>query len=145
MNVEQFSDLRGQLFSNGSSCHVVKNSLIKLGLNDASVELPESVKFTGDTALVYGNGDPGPVAKVIKSFSREIEFVTFKAGVIDGTCVPRDLVASIADLPSIEVLRSRLLGVLQAPMVNFVGVLDAKVASIVYVLQGYLNKREQSS
>ncbi len=145
MNVEQFSSLRNQLFSNGSNCHVVKNSLIEIGLTSADVEVPEDEQFKGDTALIYGKGDPGPTAKVIKNFGKEIEFVAFKSGVIDGVFVSGEMAASIADLPSIEVLRSQLLGVLQAPMVNLAGVLNAKVASIVYVLQSYLNKKEQSS
>ncbi len=145
MNVEQFGSLRNQLFSSGSNCHVIKNSLIKLGLNRADIEVPKDEQFKGDTALVFGEGDLGATAKVIKNFGKEIEFVTFKSGVIDGAFISGQMAASIADLPSIEVLRSQLLGVLQAPMVNLAGVLNAKVASIVYVLQSYLNKKEQSS
>ena len=145
LNVMQFSDLRGQLIGAGSGCHVIKNTYLKLGFDNAKIDIPNGFGFKGDTAIIFGDGDPGTTAKVIRKFSKDLDFLSFKASVIDGVLLSTAETEAIADLPPREVLQAILLSVLQAPMRNLAGVLNAKVASIVYVLKSYLDKKEKSS
>ena len=145
LNVVQFSELRDKLYTADAKCHVLKNSLIRLGINHADIDIPSHFNLAGDTAAVFGNGDPCSAAKVIKEFAKESEAVTFKAGLLDGCMLDAGDAARIADLPSKEMIRSQLLGVFQAPMANLVRVFNAKTASLVYLLQGYAEKKEKMS
>jgi large subunit ribosomal protein L10 len=145
LDVMQFSGLRVQIADAGSGCHVIKNTILKLGLNNAKIDIPNGFKFTGDTAIIFGDGDPGATAKVISNFSKKVDLLSFKASVIDGVLLSSTETEAFADLPSKEVLQAQLIGVLQAPMRNLAGVLNAKVASILYVLKSYLDKKEKSS
>ena len=145
LDVSQFSELRNKLHSVDARCHVLRNSLIRLGFATNEITLPPNVNFSGDTAAVFGNGDPSSAAKIIKNFRKEFEAVSFKAAVLDGGILDAADAAEIADLPSKEVLYAQILGVLQAPMVNLACVFNAKLASLVYVLQAYKDKQEKSS
>ena len=145
LNVVQFSELRDKLYTAEAKCHVLKNSLIRLGVSNAEFDMPAPFDIRGDTAAVFGNGDPCSAAKVIKEFSQESEAVTFKAGLLDGCILDANDTARIADLPSKDMIRSQVLSVLQAPMTNLVRVFNAKTASLVYLLQAYAEKKQKTS
>ena len=67
-----------------------------------------------------------------------------KYGVLDGVLLSADDVAALADLPPREVLLAQLLGLLQAPGSQLVRVLNAKIASVVYVLDAIRKKKEEA-
>lgn len=145
LSVAQLGDLRKKLYEQGGNCQVIKNTYIKLGLLNNGQNLPADLKLHGDTAVVYGTNDPCPVAKVLQEFSKQFDKVALKGGLIEGQFLsPADALA-IADLPSKDALRSQLLGVLQAVPTNLVRTLNAKLASVVYVLQAYCDKLDKVS
>src|ERR1044071_8031763 len=70
MKVSNFSELRTRLASTGAEVHVVKNSFLKLAMADSG--FPQvSDQFAGQTAIVTGEADVAPVAKIFKSFRSE--------------------------------------------------------------------------
>ena len=145
LTVSQFTELRNNLYSVDARCHVLRNSLIRLAFANSKIDLPSHISFNGGTAAVFGDGDPSSAAKVIEKFGKESEAVGFKAAVLDGGVLDAVDAAQIAALPSKEVLIGQVLGVLQAPMVNLASVFNAKLSSLVYVLQAYTEKKEKSS
>ena len=103
-------------------------------------------KLTGDTAMISGKGDAGPVAKAIKAFSTETKGVlSAKGGYFDGEVLNAEQVIAIADLPGKDALRAQLLGLLVAVPTGLVRVLNAKASSIVNVINAYKNKLEENS
>jgi len=103
-------------------------------------------KLTGDTAMISGKGDAGPVAKAIKAFSTETKGVlSAKGGYFDGEILNSEQVIAIADLPGKDALRAQLLGLLVAVPTGLVRVLNAKASSIVNVINAYKNKLEENS
>ncbi|MEO7931625.1 MAG: 50S ribosomal protein L10 [Chthoniobacterales bacterium] len=133
LRVHQFSELRNRLAGVGAQCHVVKNSFLKksateLGYPDFSDSL------AGQTAIVTGESDVCAAAKVLKSFTAEFQKPVVKMGVLDNALLSADEVKSLADLPSKDVLRATLLGVLLAPASKLVRTLNEPAASLARLL-----------
>jgi large subunit ribosomal protein L10 len=141
LNVKDFSSLRDELAKNDAQCTVFKNSLIKKAAEQAGINDLAELSLAGDTALISGLGDAGAVAKVIADFAKKSEEVRAKAGYVEGTVLDEAGVKSIADLPSKDTLRAMLLGTLEAPARNLVGVLNNAGAQIVNVLGNYKDSK----
>ena len=139
MNMPQTNELKKSLRENDASFNVVNNRLLNRALNGEVADL-----LKGQTAMICGSGDVVEVAKVIKKFSAQNKTATVKGGYLEGKVITGDQVIELAKLPSKDVLRAMLLGTLQAPCSQLVGVLDQKVASLVYVLDAARAKREEA-
>src|SRR5437868_9099094 len=82
MKVDQFGDLRNRLAPAGAEVRVVKNSFLKRAMSDSG--LPDVAdKLSGQTAIVMGQKDVAPVAKILKTFAAEFKVAALKIGVID--------------------------------------------------------------
>ena len=93
-------------------------------------------ELSGQTAVVTGEQDVAPVAKVLKAFAAEFKIATLKVGVVDKSVLSTAEVETLADLPSREVLLAQLLGVLLAPATKLVRVLNEPGAALARLLQG---------
>ena len=144
IQVKDFSEFRNQLAELGGCCHVLKNTLILKAAEALNIADIDKANLTGDTAMVYGKGDCGAVAKLILEFGKKCDKIKAKSAFIEGAVLDAAAVSEIAELPSKDVLRAMLLGVLQAPARNLVSVLNAKAASILNVLNAYKEKLEQN-
>ena len=146
LKVKDVDSFKKQLAPLGAECHVLKNRFItKMAELNGLTSLAE-FKLTGDTAMISGKGDAGPVAKAIKAFSSETKGVlSAKGGYFDGTVLTSQQVIEIADLPGKDALRAQLLGLLVAVPTGLVRVLNAKASSIVNVINAYKNKLEENS
>jgi len=140
LNVHAFAQLRTRLAERGAECRVLKNRLIRKAAEQRGIKALAGLELRGDTALIAGRGDPTVVAKALAAFGKESEFVRPKAGLLEGRALVPAEVRNLADLPSREVLRAQLLGLLQAPTRNLVGVLYGKVSQVVNLLHNYERK-----
>ena len=143
LKVKDFSDLRNQLAAQNAGCHVLKNTLIKKAAEQLNIQGIEAIDLALGTAMVFGKGDCGTVAKLLVEFGKKNDKLAAKGGYMDGALLSKADVAGLADLPSKPVLQAMLLGVLQAPSRNLVTVLNAKAASILNVLNAYKDKVEK--
>lgn len=142
--VKDLSAFRDELAKCNAQCHVLKNTLVRKAAEINGMGALASLELADDTAFVFGKDDAGAVAKVIDEFSKKNEKMAAKSGYMEGGILSQNEVKAIAALPTKEVLQSMLLGVLQAPSRNFVSVLNAKVCSIVNVINAYKNKQEEA-
>jgi large subunit ribosomal protein L10 len=111
MKVDQFDELRNRLAPAGAQVRVVKNSFLKRAM--AASGLPEVAdKLTGQTAVVIGEKDVAPVAKILKAFAAEFKIATLKIGVVDRNILSTAEIESLAELPPREALQAQLLGLL---------------------------------
>jgi large subunit ribosomal protein L10 len=123
MNVGHFADLRNRLAGTGAELHVVKNSFLKRAMSDSG--LPDVAdKLTGQTAVVTGENDVAPVAKILKMFAKEFKIAALKIGVVDKSLLSTQEVETLADLPAREVLLAQLLGLLLSPATKLVRILN---------------------
>src|SRR5699024_7429457 len=90
----------------------------------------------GPSAFAFGYEDPVAPAKVLSDFigKTKSEHLKIKAGLVDGKVIDVAGVKALADLPPKEVLIAKMMGSLNAPITNFVGVLSATLRSLVYAI-----------
>ncbi|PAZ00735.1 MAG: 50S ribosomal protein L10 [Spartobacteria bacterium AMD-G4] len=134
MKVPHFESLRTRLADAGARISVVRNTFLRIAATE--LKMPElSDLLAGQTAMVTGDTDICAAAKVLKTFAAEFKKPTVRAGVLDNAALSADQVAVLADLPSKDVLRAKLLGLLQTPASQFVRVLNEPAASLARVLK----------
>lgn len=142
MKVAQFGELRNRLAPTGAQVHVVKNSFLKRAMTASG--LPDvAEQLSGQTALVTGDKDVAPVAKVLKTFAAEFKIAAVKIGVVDKSVLSTAEVESLADLPPREVLLAQFLGVLSAPATKLVRILNEPAASLARLLNAKAGKESQ--
>jgi large subunit ribosomal protein L10 len=132
MKVSEFSELRGRLRKVGAAVKVVKNTLFRRALNEASLPTMDK-ELAGQTAVVSGGADAPAAAKVIKTF--KAEFTRPNLGVMDGKLLGTSELTMLADLPSAEVLRARLLGAIQAPAATLARLIQEPGARVARVIR----------
>lgn len=139
LRVPHFSELRKRLRLSGAEMHVVKNTIFKIAATEAGVpDLGGSL--TGQIAVVTGPKDISAAAKILKTFAAEFEKPRIRFGFLDNQHLDAAALAALADLPSIEVLRGRLLGLLQAPAGQLVRLLNEPASSLARVLKAKVDK-----
>jgi large subunit ribosomal protein L10 len=124
---------------------VVPNKLLQIAAGELGLDQLKDAELVGDTALITGGADCVAVARAVRDFGKAHEHVTFKLAVVEGSVCSPEEAAQLADLPPKEVLQAQLLGLLQAPAGQLARVLNAKVASIAYVLSAYLSEKEKAA
>src|SRR6476469_2526548 len=139
MKVDQFGDLRNRLAPAGAEVRVVKNSFLKRAMADSG--MPDVAdKLIGQTAIVMGEKDVAPVAKVLKAFAAEFKIAALKIGVVDKNVLSTAEVESLADLPSRAVLQAQLLGVLMAPATKLVRILNEPASALARLMNAKAQK-----
>ena len=139
MNVSHFADLRNRLAASGAEVHVVKNSFLRRAIADSG--LPDvAEQLTGQTAVVTGEKDAAPVAKILKRFAAEFKIAALKIGIIDKSILSTKEVEALAELPSREVLLAQLLGLLMSPATKLVRVLNEPASAFARLLNAKASK-----
>lgn len=135
MKVAQFQELRKRLAATGAKLQVAKNTFVKQAANTAEYPSELAACLTGQTAIVTGATEVCASAKVLKTYGKEINKLGIRCGVLDGAFLEDTKVIALADLPSMDVLRSQLLGVFSSPAQKLVTVLNEPGAALARVLQ----------
>jgi len=139
MKVEHATKLRAEFRKAGVEYRVVKNTLVKHALKGAKYSDQLTKVLVGMTGIAWSYEDPSAAAKVVKAFKKEAgeagDKLTVKAGLIDGTILSANAVeGQLANMPGKDELRATLLATLQAPLSQFVMLLNAPAQNFVYLL-----------
>ncbi|MFL6537024.1 MAG: 50S ribosomal protein L10 [Chthoniobacterales bacterium] len=139
MKVDQFSELRNRLAPAGAEVRVVKNSFLRRAMSGSG--LPDVAdQLSGQTAIVMGDKDVAPVAKILKTFAAEFKVATLKIGIVDKSILSTKDVETLAELPPREVLLAQLLGLLLSPMTQLARLLNEPGASLARLLNAKAQK-----
>jgi large subunit ribosomal protein L10 len=136
LDVESANELRRRIRSEGGGefeYQVTKNSVLRLAAGDTPVE-EIAEHFQGPTAIALSFGDPIGLAKVLMDFAKSHEVFTLKGGVLEGSAIDAPGIAKLATLPSLDQLRSTIVGLVQAPASKLVRLLVEPGAQIARVL-----------
>ena len=131
LTVSEVSDLRQKMRDAGAGYKVTKNTLAKLALKGTKFEHLDEV-FTGPTAIAFSQ-DPVAAAKVMADYRKTNEKISIVAGGLDGSGLNAAEVNALANLPSLDALRAKIIGVLQAPATKLAGVTQAPAAQLARV------------
>lgn len=142
LTVEQITQLRGGIRQAGGKYQVVKNTLLKLAA-DGTIASGLNPLLEGPTAIAVAFADPVALAKAIVEFSKKNEQLEIQGGVLGPQFLDASDVKDLASMPSKEVLLARMLGSINAPATNLVGVLAAMVRQLMYVLKAIEEKKSQ--
>lgn len=133
LTVSQVTGLRVELRNAGIEYRVLKNTMVRRAANEVGLEgLDEFLE--GPTALAF-SPDPVAPAKILMEYSKKNKNLKIKAGVVEGKVVGPEKVKDLADLPSREVLLSKVLAGMQAPLQGMVNVLQAPIRQFGYALE----------
>ncbi len=139
LKVGPITELRKRLVKAGAEIHVVKNSIFRLAAKEAGVA-DLGPTLTGQIAVVTGQRDVSAAAKIVKSFHAEFDKPKVKFGYLNSQRLEAATIAVLADLPPIEVLRSKLLGLLNTPATSLVRLLNTPATQLARVLQARVEK-----
>jgi large subunit ribosomal protein L10 len=138
LTVAELTDLRGRLRSEGAKLKVVKNTLVHKALDGRTGEAGDAL-FKGPVAIAYGP-DPVSAAKVSTQYAKDNEKFSVIGAVMGDEVLDASAVAALATLPSLDQLRAKIIGLVQAPATKIAGVLQAPAAQLARVLQAYADK-----
>jgi large subunit ribosomal protein L10 len=139
LKVEQITDLRKRLNKAGAEVHVVKNSIFRIAAKEAGVS-DFNGALAGQVAVVTGKKDISAAAKVVKTFGGELGKLKVHFGYLNNQHLDQAAILTLADLPSIEVLRGKLLGLMSAPATKLVQLLNTPASQLARVLQARVEK-----
>ena len=142
LTVAEDTELRREFRKNNVEYKVYKNTLIRkafesLGITDFNDDL------NGPTAVAFGADETGAAKVIVDAAKKYQDKVTVKSAFVDGARVDENGVKVLAAMPSREELIAKMLGSMQAPISNFVGVLSAMPRGLVVALNAIAEQKAQ--
>ena len=138
MTVAQMGDLRSRLRKAGASFRVAKNRLAQRAVVGTQANGIADL-FKGPTGIAYSH-DPVAAPKILVAYAKENDKLKILGGLAVGAVLNPEGVKALAELPSLDQLRAKIIGLVQAPATKVAGVLQAPAGSLARVLSAYANK-----
>ena len=141
MNVVKITELRNQLRGIESEMRVVKNNLLKIASKDTEFSLLDEY-MTGPLAIVMNFGDVVEPTKALVAFAKKNVELEIKVGILDGKLLTKEEISILAELPSREILLSKLFSAMVGVQAQFVNVLAEVPRKFVRTLEAYRAQKE---
>jgi large subunit ribosomal protein L10 len=138
LTVSQVTVLRRSLKAKGAGLKVVKNTLSKIAAVNAGIDSLAGM-LSGPTAVAYSQ-DPVEAAKVVVEFAKTNQSLKIIGGLVNNQLLDANSVQLLAKLPSLNELRGKIIGILQAPATRIAGVLQAPASGLARIFQAYADK-----
>ncbi|MGE0830691.1 MAG: 50S ribosomal protein L10 [Hyphomonadaceae bacterium] len=143
LTVADLQTLRGRLRQAGAGLKVVKNRLVRIALDGTSGAIAGDL-FKGPTAIAY-SADPVSAPKVAAAYAKEKEQFVLRGGFMGETLLDAKGVQALATLPSLDELRGKLIGLINAPATKIAGVLQAPGGQLARVIAAYAAKDQAAA
>jgi len=138
LSVPEVTNLRVQMREAGARFRVTKNRLARRAIAGTPYETLEGL-FEGPTAIAY-SADPVAAPKVAAAFAKKNDKLKIVGGALGGTVLDAEAVRQLAELPSLDELRARLVGLINTPASRLASVLQAPGGQLARVLSAYAEK-----
>ena len=138
LTVAQLQRLRKQMREAGATVQVTKNRLTKIALEGTDVASIGSL-LTGPTILAYSD-DPVAAPKAAAAFAKDFEKFVILGGAMGRTALDPNGVRSLATMPSLDELRGKLIGLIQAPATKLAQLTTAPAGKLARVFQAYADR-----
>jgi large subunit ribosomal protein L10 len=145
LTMPQIDELRTRLLESGARFTVVKNTLTRRAAEAAGAEALLTL-LEGPSAIAFleADGDMVAAAKALADAARETRVLEIRGGVMQGRAMSAAEVESLATLPSAEVLRGQVLGAIVAPLTTFAALLNAPLQNLVGLIDARIEQLEAS-
>jgi large subunit ribosomal protein L10 len=142
----QLQELRAKLRGSGARFQVVKNTLTRRAVEEVGSEALLAL-LEGPTAIAFveTDGDPVAVAKALSDTARDTKVLTLRGGLLAGTTIDADAIEALAKLPTPDVIKSQLVGVIVAPLTGLVSLLAAPVRDLVGLIDARIAQLEEGA
>lgn len=140
LSVADMTALRSQVRAAGGSVKVAKNRLVKLALQGTELEHIADL-FSGPTVIAYSD-DPVAAAKATVAFAKNQSKLVVLGGALGSTNLNAEGVKALAEMPSLDELRGKLLGMIQTPASRIAQVVNAPAGQVARVVGAYAAKDE---
>lgn len=140
VTVAQMNDFRSKMRAAGGTVKVAKNRLAKIALQGTESEEMSDL-FKGQTLIAFSE-DPIVAPKVVMEFAKTNDKLVVLGGAMGATKLNAEAVKSLATLPSLDELRAKLLGLLNAPATRVATVVAAPASQLARVFAAYAKKDE---
>jgi large subunit ribosomal protein L10 len=138
LTVAQMQALRKQMREAGATVQVTKNRLTKIALEGTDIASVASL-LKGPTLLAYSK-DPVAAAKAAVAFAKDNEKLVILGGAMGSTVLNAEAVKSLATLPSLDEMRAKLIGLIQAPATKLAQLANAPAGKLARVVKAYADK-----
>jgi large subunit ribosomal protein L10 len=140
LTVADMTTLRGQMAEAGASVRVIKNRLAKIALEGTQCSGISDL-FAGPVAIAFSD-DPVAAPRIAANFAKENEKLVILGGTMGETVLDVNGVKALAELPSLDELRGKLVGMISTPATRIAGVLQAPAGQVARVIGAYGSKDE---
>lgn len=144
VTVKQLDAIRAKIRESGGEFHIVKNTLVRKAFEEQGLQVPPEM-LVNSTAMTFAFSDAAATAKALTEAAKGIEAVKLKGGLLDKQVLSAEQVKALASLPPLPVVRSQLLGVLQAPAGKLVRTIAEPARSLAAVFQAYADKAQAAA
>jgi large subunit ribosomal protein L10 len=141
LKVAHLTELRKRLVQAGAEVHVVKNSIFRVAAKEAGVGDLNGA-LAGQMAVVTGQKDISAAAKALKNFGAEFGKLKIKFGFLNNQRLEEAAIIALADLPSLDVLRAKILGLLVAPATKLAILINTPASQLAQVIKAKSEKSE---
>ena len=140
LNVAAMTELRGRMREAGAGFKVIKNRLTRLALEGTRYQGLTDL-FVGPAAIAYSD-DPIAAAKASVEFAKKNDNLVILGGALGEEILDKAAVQALAELPSLDELRARLVGMISTPATRIAGVLQAPAGQVARVVGAYAQEGE---
>jgi large subunit ribosomal protein L10 len=134
VTVKDVAELRSSLRPQGAEFHVVKNNIFDVAATARGLpSVKEQLK--GHTSIIFGGKNPSEVAKILLKFRKDKDRLVVKCGIFGDKKLSSADIETLSKLPSLDVLRSQFLSLLNTPATQFVRICQAVPQGVLNVLQ----------
>jgi large subunit ribosomal protein L10 len=141
LKVSHFTELRQRLTKAGSEVHVVKNTIFRIAAKESGIaDLNGSL--AGQMAVVTGQKDVSAAAKALKNFAAEFDKLKIKFAYLNNQRLEEAGILALAELPSLDVLRGKLLGLINAPATKLAVLINTPASQLAQVIKAKSEKAE---
>lgn len=139
LTVAQITELRRGLKAQGAKFRIVKNTLFKIAAHNAKVQLTDDMT-KGPVAIAYSI-DPVAAAKGVVEFAKGNDNLKIIGAVVHNQLLSPKEIDKLSKLPSLDELRGKIIGLLQAPASKVASVLQAPAGALARVVGAYSAKQ----
>ncbi len=143
MTVAAMQDLRREIYAKNGKIKIAKNTLLRRAAADVPGINDLVPYFKDQIAIVFALTEASAVAKVLYGMAQKRKHLALKVCVLDARLLTEEQITFLASLPSREVLLAQLSGTWQAPMRNFVSIINQLIVRLLWVLKE-VEKKKQS-